>query len=316
MAGGAAAMAWPRFALSQAKPRHLGLLHVGADHVPPSFKPMREAMTVLGYRDGVNVRYDLRNEIDEKAGLVAARELVKQRAEIIIAFDPEACSIAHVATDSIPIVMVHVANPVAAGFAVSLARPGGNMTGFAGRALLLPKEMELLKELAPRLKRALLLFDSGDKSSLAAREESRKAAAAQGITLLERDIPNPASLQAVFSKIKPKEAEAVLIASNVIRHRYQKPLLALATERGIAMIGARRDFVLEGALFTYSYDFTKVGDATAGRYIDPILKGAKPGDLPIEEVTDYKLVVNRAVIARHGWTIPPTFELRGAEIVG
>jgi putative ABC transport system substrate-binding protein len=315
MGAAAATLLWPALAQAQAKVRHVGLLHVGHDHVPPSYQPMLDGMRELGYRDGVNIRFDFRNAVDEKAALEAARELVRQRVDLIVAFDQEACGLALQATKVIPIVIVHAANPVAGGFAKSLARPGGNMTGFAGRGLLVAKEMELLKELAPKLKSALLLFDSSDPSSLATREEARVAARSLAVALVERDVTHPDRLKAAFDTLKPKDAEVVLIASHVIRHRYQMAALQLATERGMAMVGARRDVVLAGALFTYSYDFAKVGRATASRYIDPILKGAKAGDLPIEEITDNRLVVNQRVMKRHGWTIPPALDARGAEFV-
>lgn len=315
LGAGAALLAWPPLARAQGKPRQIGLLHVGDDHVPPSYRPMLERMQELGYREGANVRYDFRNVLDEKAGLIAALDLVKLRVDLIVAFDQEACGIAQKATRELPVVIVHAANPVAAGFAKSLARPGGNMTGFAGRGLLVAKEMELLRELAPKLKTVLLLFDSSDPASLATREESRAASSSLAMTLVERDVRDPAGLASAFDAVKSRRVEAVLIASHVIRHRYQKIALRLATERGMAIVGARRDVVVDGALFTYSYDFAKIGQATASRYIDPILKGVKPGELPIEEMTDYKVVVNQSVVKRHGWTIPAAFDARGAEIV-
>src|SRR5262245_54153506 len=103
LVGSAALLAWPGFALAQAKPRHIGLLHVGDDHMPPSLKAMPEAMTGLGHRGGLHGRYGVRNEVDERAALAAARDLVKQRVDLIIAFDQEACGLARVATDLIPI---------------------------------------------------------------------------------------------------------------------------------------------------------------------------------------------------------------------
>jgi putative ABC transport system substrate-binding protein len=120
----------------------------------------------------------------------------------------------------------------------------------------------------------------------------------------------------VFGSLKPGAVEAVVIASYVIRHRYQMLVLQLATEKKIAAIGSRRDVVEKGALFAYAYDFAKVGRAAAARYVDPILKGARPGDLPIEEVTDNELVVNGGVARRHGWTIPQSILLRAARIIG
>lgn len=304
-------------ASAQTPPRtqRIGLIHVGDDHMPPSYEPMREGMRALGYEEGRNIRYDFRNVADELAALQAARAFVRERVDLIVAFDQEACSAAHMATATLPIVMVHAADPIASGFGKSLARPGGNMTGFAGRAELPAKELEMLRDIAPRLKRVLLLFDSRDPASLSLRSDARKAAGILGITLVERDAHDLPTLNMVFEKLTPGTAEAVLITSTSIRHRFQKPVLALATARAMAMVGSRQDMVDAGALFTYSYDLAKVGRLTASRYVDRILKGTKPADLPIEEMSEYQFVVNRGVAKRHGWTFPDAVLLRAHRIV-
>ena len=305
--------AWTR--ATAARVWRIGLIHVGNDHLPPSYEPMRAGMRALGYEEGRNIHYDFRNVADEVAALQAAQSLVRERVDLIVAFDQEACSAAHMATTTLPIVMVHAADPIASGFGKSLARPGGNMTGFAGRAELPAKELEMLREIAPKLSRVLLLFDSRDAASVGLQRDARKAAAILGITLVEREARDLASLNMVFEKLKPGTAEAVLITSTSIRHRFQKPVLALATGRAMVMVGSRQDMVEAGALFSYSYDLVKVGRLTASRYVDRILKGTKPADLPIEEMTEYQFVVNRAVAKRHGWTFSESVLLRAHRIV-
>lgn len=292
----------------------VGLVHVGDDHMPPSYEPMREGMRALGYQDGVHVRYDFRNVPDEKAALAAARALVQEPVDVIVAFDQEACNAAHIVTSTIPIVMINAGNPVAAGFVKTLARPGGNMTGFAGRPELPAKELQILKEMVPKIAKVLLLFDSHDSASVGWRNEVRSAARSLGVTLVERDVIKPADLKVIFSKLKPKEAEVVLFASATIRHRYQKIVLDLAEARGLAMVGSRKDTVQQGALFGYTNDFAKIGRAAAGRYLERVLKGVKPGELAVEEVMDYELFINRTVAKRHGWAIPPTVLLRAVQI--
>jgi putative ABC transport system substrate-binding protein len=306
---------WPVLARAQAKPRYIGLLHVGDDHVPPSYKPMLEEMARLGYREGVDVRYDFRNVADDKSVVEAARALVRGGVEVIVAFDQEACGAAHKATTTIPVVMMHASNPLGGGFAKSLARPGGNMTGFAGRPELPAKELQILKEIAPKLRRVLLLVDSRDPASVAWANDTKRAAKELGVTLIERDVFNPADLNPVFEKLKPGEAEAALFASNVIRHRYQRQVLKLSQERGIAVVGARKDVVEVGALFSYSYDFAKIGRAAPSRYLIPVLKGTKPADLPIEEVTEYELVVNAGVARKHGWTLSTMVRERAVRVI-
>jgi putative ABC transport system substrate-binding protein len=305
----------PTFAQQQGKVWRIGLLHIGDDHMPPSYEPLREGMRALGYEEGRNVWYDFRNISDDGAALEAARTLVRERVDLIVAFDQEACNAAHKAAATIPIVMINAYNAIAAGFAKTLAKPGGNMTGFAGRAELPAKELEILHEIAPKLRRVLLLFDSRDAASIGWRGDVRKAAKILRVSLIERDAGDPDSLNMVFGKLKTGDAEAVLFASPTVRHRYQKQVLALASSRGMAMVGSRKDMVAAGALFSYSYDFAKVGRLAAGRYVDRVLKGTNPGDLPIEEVTEYELVVNRGVAQRHGWTLSQTVLVRAGRIV-
>ncbi|MBL8383576.1 MAG: ABC transporter substrate-binding protein [Burkholderiales bacterium] len=302
-------------ARAQARAWRVGLIHVGDDHMPPSYQSMQEGMRALGYEEGRNIRYDFRNVKDDAAALDAAQRFVREKVDLIVAFDNEACAAARKATSSRPIVMIHAANPVAGGFAVSLARPGRNMTGFAGRAELPAKELEILREIAPRFTRVLLLFDSTDPSSLGWRDEARLAARKLGFILIERDAFELTQIRPIFERLARGEAEAVVFASNPVRHRHQKPVLEMATAKGMVMIGSRRDVVEAGALLSYSYDFGKVGAAAARRYVDPVLKGANPGELPIEEVTEYELVVNRGVAKRFGLTIPQAVLLRAERVI-
>jgi putative ABC transport system substrate-binding protein len=313
----AALLAAPLAGLAQAPAAvtRIGLVHVGNDHVPSSYDAMREGMRALGYEEGRNIAYDFRNVPDYAAALEATRSFAREPVAMIIAFDQEAANAAQKATSTIPIVVLHMDNPVAAGFAKSLSHPGGNMTGFAGRATLPAKELEILREIAPRLSKVLLLYDSTDSASLGWRADARKAAKTLRITLVERDTPDLESLKAVFEKVRAGDAEALVFASNTVRHLHSKVALTLATARKIALVSARNDMVAAGALFSFSYDFPKVGRAAASRYVDRILKGTKPADLPIEEVSEYELVVNRGTAKRHGWAISQTVLVRASKII-
>lgn len=299
----------------RARLRRIGLLHVGNDHVPPSYRPFLEGLRESGHVEGRTISVDFRNAADEHAALLAARHFVAAGFDAVVAFDNEACMAAHEAGGLLPVVMIHAANPVANGFAASLARPGGRMTGFAGRAELPAKEIEILREMRPKLSRIVLLHDSRDPGSAGWRADAQGAARRFGITLVEHDVPDPGQLRAVLARLKPGEAEAVVFASNVIRHRYQGAVLEPAAKLGMAMVGSRGDVVEKGALFSYSYDFAKVGKAAASRYLDRILKGAKPGELPIEEVTEYELVINAGVARRLGWTLPQGVLLRAERVI-
>ena len=319
--GAGAAFAPPLRSIAQqagAAPQKLyriGLLHVNTDHVPPSYEPLKEGMRALGYEEGRNIRYEFRNVDTDAAALAAAQALVREQVDLVVTFDGEAGRAALAAVKTIPVVMLHTNNPVAAGFAKSLAYPGGNITGFGGVAALPGKELEILKEMKPALSKVLLLVHPADPASLAWRDDARVAARILGVTLVERAASNAADLQAIFAALKPRTAEAVLFASGTLHHRHSKLVLALATKHGMPLVANRKAWVEQGALFAYNYDFGKVGRLAASRYVDRILKGKKPADLPFEEITEYQLVINRAAAKRYGMSLPQSVLIRAHEVI-
>jgi len=314
---GAGALAAPLFAFAQQQSKiwRVGFLHVGYDHEPPSYRPLMAGMRELGYEDGRNIHYDFRNAADDADALQLARALIQARADVIVAFDNEACAAARKATSSLPIVMINASNPIAAGFAQSLARPGGNMTGFAGRAELPAKELEFLRDIVPKLTRILLLFDSREPASTAWRADARIAAKSLKFTLVERDVTDATGITQVFDQLKPGSAEALMFASPGLRHRHMKLGLTFALAHRLLVVANRKDLVEQGALFAYSYDFAKVGRMAAGRYVDRVLKGTPPRDLPIEEVTEHELTVNAGALKRVGLPLPQSIRVRADKVI-
>ena len=312
---GFAAAPFPSLGQTTGKVWRIGLLHVGTDHMPPAYDALRAGMRALGYEEGRNIRYDFRNLEDYPAAREAARSFVRSSFDLVIAFDTEACKAAFAEIRSIPVVLMHAVNPVAAGYAKSLAHPGGNFTGFAGIPELPGKETQILKELKPRLAKVLLLVDTGDPGSLRWRDEAREAASKLRVTLVERSAQGPEDIKHIFGSLKRDTAEAVVFAAAGIRHRNQSLVLDLAAKHGLPVVGSRKDWVERGALFSYNYDYLKVGRIATGRYVDQILKGAKPADLPIEEVTEYQLVVNRKTAQRYGLTIPQSVMILASELL-
>lgn len=329
LALGAGALAPPLRAFAQASTRaptktptkapekifRIGLLHVGTDHVPPSYGPLREGMRALGYEEGRNIRYDFRNVDSDAAALSAAQDLVRERVDLVVTFDSEAGRAALAAIKLIPVVMLHVNNPVAAGYVKSLAHPGGNITGLGGFAALAGKNMQILKEMKPKLSKVLLLVDPRDPASAGWRDEARTGAGILGIKLVERSASNAAELQRLFAALKPGTAEAVLFASGVLQHRHQALVLALATKHHLPLVATRKAWVEQGALFAYNFDFARQGRLAANRYIDRILKGKLPADLPFEEITEYQLVVNRVAAKRYGMILPQSVLIRAHEVI-
>lgn len=312
---GLAAFGVTPFALAQGRTWQVGLLHVGNDHEPPSYRPLLAGMREIGYEEGRNVHYDFRNSFDDSDALELARSLVQSRVDVLVTFDNEACAAAQKATRTLPIVMINASNPIAAGFAQSLARPGGNMTGFAGRAELPAKEMEFLRDIVPKLKRILVLYDKREPASVAWRKDARLAAEKLKFTLIEREAVNAIDITRVFDSLKPGTAEALMFASPGLRHRHMKLGSTLAQAHRILVVAARKDLVEQGALFAYSYDFAKVGHLAASRYVDRVLKGTAPRDLPIEEVTEYELIVNGGALKRLGLPLPKSARLRATKVI-
>jgi putative ABC transport system substrate-binding protein len=153
----------------------IGLFHVGLDHVPGSFERLREGLRALGYEEGKNIHFDWRNLPDDEAARVTAKEFVQSQVDLIVAFENQTIRAAKAVVSEIPVVFLHATDPVADGYVKSLARPGGNMTGFVGLRDLPDKQMELFKEIVPRLHRVLILIDSGDPATERIQVELRKS---------------------------------------------------------------------------------------------------------------------------------------------
>ena len=312
------ALATPLASLAQQqapKVWRIGLFHVGLDHVPPSLDGLKEGMKALGYEEGRNIIYDWRNLADEDAARATALAFVRDRVDLIVAFENQTVRAAKAATTEIPVVMLHVADPVADGFIKSLSHPGGNLTGFAGLGNIPAKEMELFKELMPRLKRPLILFDASDPTSSRWLAELRRAAPALKLQLTERQVASQADLERVFAALKPGDADGVFIASQHLRTKFPALILELATKRHLPLEGHRKEWVEQGALFSYNLDLRTVGRAAAGRYVDKILKGVKPADLPVEESSQFQLIINRKTAKAFGIKIPNSILLRADKVI-
>jgi putative ABC transport system substrate-binding protein len=292
----------------------IGLFHVGLDHVPPSLQPLRLELKALGYDEGRNIHLDWRNLPDEAAAREVAKEFVQNRVDLIVAFENQTVRAAKAATSEIPIVFLHVTDPVADGFVASMPRPGGNLTGFAGVGDVPAKWMELFKELVPGLRRVLTLIDPDDPVTPRYLAETRKAAEILKLTLVEREARTQADIERLFASIKRGEVDGVFPASANLRAKFSPLIIRLSSERRLPLPSHRKEFAEQGALFSYGPDFGSVGPLAA-RHIDRILKGTKPADLPVEELSRYKLVINLKTAKALGLTIPPSVLVRADEII-
>jgi putative ABC transport system substrate-binding protein len=311
-----AAVAAPGLVAAQhsGKVWRVGLIHVGLDHIPPSLATLRQALQVLGYEDGKNIRLDFRNVADEAAALAAARDLARARVDLLVAFEYEATRGIRAAKSAIPILFLHVNDPVAEGFVESLSHSGTNATGFVFGLVSPAKYVELFAEIVPRPRRLILLIDANDPISQRDLPDVRQAATAAVVDLILRQASSAAELERALAEFDRSKAEAVLPLAQTLRTSHAALLTRLTMRKRLAYLTHRKEWVREGALLCYAADLAAVG-AEAATYVDRILKGAKPSDLPVQQPTKFEPVVNLKVAKALGFNIPSTLLTRADEVI-
>jgi putative ABC transport system substrate-binding protein len=293
----------------------ISLFHVGLDHVPPSLDGLRDGLKALSYEEGKNLRLDFRNLPDEAAARVTAAEFARTRPDLVVAFENQTIRAAHGTITDIPVVFLHVTDPVAAGVVKSLAHPGGNMTGFVALGNAPLKEVELFKEIVPGLHRMLVLVDPDDPGVPQFRREVQQAASALKITTIERRARTQKELEQIFAALSRSNTDGVFIASLNLRVKFHSLIIRLATKQHLPVAGHRREWVEQGALFSYAENIREVGRVAAGSYVDKILKGTKPADLPVEAYERPELVINLKIATALGLTIPQSMMLRADRVI-
>jgi putative ABC transport system substrate-binding protein len=304
---------WPGQAQPPPKVYRLGVFHVGTDHVPPALARLREGLQALGYVEGQNLELDWRNLVDESAASATAEQFVRERKDLIVAFENASARAAKAATTEIPIVFVAVDEPVASGLVQSFAHPGGNLTGIVGRALLVSKRMEFFKELLPNLERLLGLVDPDDPGTPAQLEEARRAARLLRIALVERVVRGQADIPYALAALTPGDVQGVVIISPRLVN-YSSTILRTALDIGLPL-GAHGSGRLasEGALFSYANSDASGG--AAARHVDKILRGTKPADLPVEQPMRFHFIINLRTAQTLGLTIPHHVLLQATEVI-
>jgi putative ABC transport system substrate-binding protein len=314
LAGGLLAAPLAGEAQQTGKMWRIGLFHVGLDHVPPSLAPLRQALRELGYEDGINVLLDWRNLANADAAVKAAGGFVQDRVDLIVAFENQTTRAAKAATSTIPIVFLHVTDPVADGFVKTLARPGGNLTGFSGIGDIPSKEVEILKEAVPGLRRILVLVNPRDPVTSRRLAEMKRAATRLQVTLIEREATDAGGIERTFSSVTRRDVDGVVVASPDLRLSFSSLTIRFATEKHLPLYVHRKEWVERGGLVSYAPDLAAVGPLAA-QYVDRVLKGASPTDLPVQEFSQYKLVINLKTAKALGLTIPPAVLARADEVI-
>jgi putative ABC transport system substrate-binding protein len=269
----------------------------------------------LGYVDGQNLAVELRSADGKSERLPAlAAELVRAGVDVIIAGGTEASVQAvRQATTTIPVVIVGIDyDPIAQGYGASLARPGGNVTGvFFQQRELTAKRMELLREAFPRLTRVAILWDPSATDQFKAADS---AARSLGLRVQSLEIQNPDGFPNAFATAAKERADAVFVVTTAVFFRERAQLSKLAVERRLPAVYALREYVEAGGLMSYGANLPEMF-RRAGGYVDRIFKGAKPGDLPMEQPTKFELVINAKTATVLRLTIPPSVLVRADQLI-
>jgi ABC-type uncharacterized transport system substrate-binding protein len=284
----------------------------GSDRI----EAFRQGLRELGYVEGKNIVIEWRHaegKLDRLSELAA--ELVRLKVEMIVTAGPVPTRAAKAATSTIPIVMTQDPDPVGNGFVASLARPGGNITGLSTLAPEISgKQVELLKEIVPRLSRVAVFGTSTIPGYAQRLKETELAAGAFGVQLQYLDILGPKDIESAFRAASKGRADAVLALGSPVFILQRIQIADLAVKSRLPAIYDRREFVEDGGLISYATSFTDLSHRAA-TYVDKILKGAKPGDLPVQQPTKFELVINLKTAKQIGLTIPPSVLARADRVI-
>jgi putative tryptophan/tyrosine transport system substrate-binding protein len=270
----------------------------------------------LGYVEGKDVVYETRWALGKLERLPElARELVALQPDLIFTGTGTVALVARQATTQIPIVFAFADDPVASGLAKSLARPGGNVTGLSSLASdTSPKLLELLLAVVPKLSRLAVLSQSTDPTTTAALKNLRIAAQSVNVNVITFEASTPAEIESAFARLAREHADAVFVSNSILFLIQRRQIADLALSHRIASIAGIREFPESGCLMNYGQNIAD-NFRGAATYVDKILKGAKPGDLPVEQATRFELVINLKTAKALGLTIPASLRLRADEVI-
>ena len=300
----------------------IGWLDLGAAPSPPStpspsFDAFRRGLSDLGWIEGRNIAIEHRYADDDTARLATfAAELVGLKVDVIVTITTQAALAAKKATDLVPIVMAGSSRPVELGLIQSLARPGGNVTGvtnnpgtgYAG------KLMQYLKEAAPRVSRMALLWSSTAPGEADALRAMQAAASVLGIAVVHAEARYPSDVQAALDAILRQRADGLYATPSSTNTQQRRMIVDFALANRIPSIYADARWVKAGGLMSYGVDWLELRRHSA-TYVDKILRGAKPGDLPVEDPRKIELVINLKTAMSIGLTIPQSLMLRVDEVI-
>ncbi len=318
---GGATAAWPLVARAQQpeRMRHIGLLMPFTEDNPVGqarLAAFLQGLQQLGWADGRNVRINTRWGAGD-ADLIRtyARELVAEGPDVVMAFTSAAVAPLRQATRAVPIVFAVVADPVGAGYVESLARPGGNVTGFAAQEYALSgKSLELLKEIVPQVTRVAVLRDSAIAAGPGQFGALQAVAPSFGVELRPVDLLDPGEIERGIGAFAKGSNNGLIVSGSPSATLHRHLIITLAARHRLPAVYYDRFFVTGGGLISYGPDYLDQCRRVAS-YVDRILKGEKPADLPVQAPTKYELVINLKTARALGLDVPPAVLVRADEVI-
>lgn len=315
LGGAAAAVAWPLVARAQQSGKiwRVGFLAHGHERF---YDALFEGLQELGYVEGRNLIVERRYaEGRVERFQEFAEEMVRLNVDIIIVVTTPAALAVKKATTTIPIVFPNAINPVESGLVASLAHPGGNLTGGAAQtAILSAKRLEIFKEVVPRLSRVAVLWNAANPALAFAWRETQGAARALGVAVQSHEVRALKDFEPVFASMAEERPDTLLVLQDALTLQHRKEIIDFAIQKRLPGMFVAKEWVEAGGLMSYGESLPDMYHRAA-YFVDRILKGAKPADLPVEQVTKFELVVNLKTAKAMGLTLPPTILARADELI-
>ena len=309
---------FPAEAQEAAKPRRVGLLMAWSLSDPVTkrtWQTLVDGLRELGWEEGRNLVLESRFSGPDPARYHdLAAELVALKVDVIVAGNSQSTEAARRNTTTIPIIMVNVTDPVTSGFVASFARPGGNITGLSNQTEAVGKWFEFLKAIQPGIERVSVVYNPDNAGSVTALKYQQEVAAHLGLVVIPTPVSKPADFDAAFATIARERLQALLVHPNQVVFTHRSRVAAFAIEHRLPTFTASSLLARDGFLMSYGWDIV-ANWRRAAIYVDRVLKGAKPADLPVEQADRFELVVNLKTARELGLTIPPSILLRADDVI-